>query len=69
MKLHADWSHIAKRSWAVRWAIMAGLLSAAEVVLPMFVDAMPRKVFALLSIVATAGAIWARLLVQPKDGL
>jgi len=30
---------------------------------------MPRMWFAGLSMVAAMGGIWARLLVQPKDGL
>jgi len=69
MKLHANWKHIARKSWSVRWIALAGLLSGAEVVLPLFVDSMPRHVFAVLSMVATCGAIWARVLVQPKDDL
>ena len=69
MKLHDDWRYLLRKSWAVRWAIVAGLLSGAEVILPLFVDAMPRMIFAGLSMFATMGAIWSRLLVQPKDGL
>jgi len=69
MKLHDDWRFLLKKSWAVRWAVLAGLLSGAEVILPLFVDSMPRMIFAGLSMFATMGAIWARILVQPKDGL
>ena len=69
MKLHTDWRYLLRKSWAVRWAIVAGLLSGCEVILPLFVDAFPRNVFAAFSMVATMGAIWARLLIQPKDGL
>jgi hypothetical protein len=69
MTLHEDWRYLLKKSWAVRWAALAGLLSGAEVVLPLFIDALPRNMFAVLSMVATMGAVWARILVQPKDGL
>ncbi len=69
MKLHDDWRHLLRKSWAVRWAVLAGLLSGCEVVLPVFMDAMPRMWFAALSMVAAMGGIWAGLLVQPKDGL
>lgn len=69
MKLHDDWHYLLRKSWAVRWALLAGLLSGAEVILPLFVDALPRNVFAGLSMLATMGAVWARVLVQPKDGL
>ena len=69
MKPHADWRHLLRKSWAIRWAVLAGLLSGAEVLLPLFVNEMPRAWFATASVAATVGAIWARLLVQPKDGL
>ncbi|MFA5899405.1 MAG: hypothetical protein WC829_09875 [Hyphomicrobium sp.] len=67
--LHDNWLFLLRKSWAVRWAVVAGLLSGAEVILPLFVDAMPRMYFAALSMAATMGSIWARILVQPKDGL
>ncbi len=69
MTLHDNWTFLLRKSWAVRWAIIAGVLSGAEVILPLFVDSMPRAVFAILSLCATGGAVIARLLVQPKDGL
>lgn len=69
MKFHDNWQELLRKSWAIKWAALAGVLSGAEVVLPLFVDAMPRYLFASLSLVATAGGIWARLLAQPKDGL
>jgi len=69
MTLHDNWAFLLRKSWSVRWVILAGLLSGAEVILPMFVDSMPRAVFAILSLCATGGAVIARLLVQPKDGL
>ena len=69
MTLHENWRYLLRKSWAVRWAVLAGLLSGAEVILPLFVDSMPRLYFAGLSMMATVGSIWARLLAQPKDGL
>jgi len=69
MNLHDNWQYLLRKSWAVRWAIAAGLLSGCEVILPLFVDALPRNVFASLSMVAAMGGVWARLLVQPKDGI
>jgi len=67
MKLGTQWRLVLRKSWSVRWLALAGLLSGAEVILPLFVDSMPRHMFAILSMAATAGAIWARVLVQPKD--
>lgn len=69
MKLGTQWRLVIRKSWSVRWIALAGLLSGAEIVLPLFVDAIPRAWFAVLAMCATAGAIWARVLAQPKDGL
>jgi len=69
MTLHENWRHLLRKSWAVRWIALAGLLSGIEVVLPIFSDSMPRNLFAALSLVATISAVVARLMVQPKDGL
>ena len=46
--------------------ILAGILTACEVVLPLFADYFPRNVFALLSFVAISLALIARLVAQ-KD--
>lgn len=69
MKLGTQWRLVLRKSWSVRWIALAGLLSGAEVALPLFVDVIPRAWFAALAMAATAGAIWARVLVQPKDKL
>jgi len=69
MSLHDNWQHLLRKSWSVRWAVVAGLLSGCEVILPLFVDTLPRNVFASLSMVTAMGGVWARLLVQPRDGL
>jgi hypothetical protein len=62
--LVTDWRAILRRAWSIRLMILAGLLSAAEVVLPLYVDTIPRGLFAGLSILATAGGFVARLLAQ-----
>jgi hypothetical protein len=62
-----SYKRILKKSWSIRWAIAAGIFSGAEVILPLFVDVIPRNMFALISFVCVACAIWARLLIQPKD--
>lgn len=69
MTLHENWRDLLKKSWAVRWALVAGVCSAAEILLPLYLDAMPRYVFAGASILATMIGIYARILVQKKDGL
>ena len=66
MKLYPEWRRILRKAWSVRLGVLAGLFSAAEVVLPMFGDVIPRNTFAALSFVAVMGAVVARLVAQPK---
>ena len=66
MKLHDNWKDILRRAWSIRLMLLAGLLSGCEVILPLFIDAMPRNVFAILSLLAVSGAFVARLVAQ-KD--
>jgi hypothetical protein len=64
MKLTADWKHVLKKAWSVRLMILAGLLSGAEVILPLFIDTLPRRLFAVLSMVVITAAFVARLTAQ-----
>ena len=64
MQLYPNWKEIARRSWSLRFIILAGILSGLEVVLPFFSDAFPRNVFAALSFLAVSAAFVARLVAQ-----
>lgn len=64
--LAPDWKDILKKAWSVRLMILAGILTAIEVVLPLFFDAIPRNVFAVAIGITTAAALVARLIAQ-KD--
>lgn len=66
MELLPDWKKVARRAWSVRLAIIAALFSGAEVVLPLFMDALPRDLFAILSFVTVVGAAFARVVAQPE---
>lgn len=61
-----NWKDVLKKAWSIRLIILAGLLSGAEIGLPLIepVFDVPRGVFAGLSFVATAGAFIARLAAQ-----
>lgn len=63
-----DWHHVLRRAWSMRLAALAGVLTAAEAILPMFAADLPRGLFAALSAIAIAGAMIARLVAQ-KDML
>jgi len=64
MCLYENWREIMRRSWSLRFIILAGLLSGCEVVLPFFADQIPRNIFAVLSFIAVAAAFVARLVAQ-----
>ncbi|MBZ8133210.1 hypothetical protein [Afifella sp. IM 167] len=61
-----NWRTVLKHAWSVRLIVLAGVLSGLEVALP-YVDGwlpLPTGVFALLSLIVTAGAFVARLVAQ-----
>lgn len=60
-------STVLKRAWSVRLALLGAVFSAAEVALPHFAPFLPDNVFAVLAGVASAGAIIARVVAQPKS--
>lgn len=64
MTLLPNWSLLLRKAWSIRLMLLAGLLSAAELILPLYADTMPRGLFAALTIVAVCGAFVARLLAQ-----
>ena len=61
-----DWRRIARRAWSIRLSIVAAVFTAAEVVVPLFGDVLPRGVFVLLAFSASIGAAIARLVAQPE---
>ena len=64
MRLLPEWKSILRKAWSIRLMILAGLLSGAEVVLPLFADAIPRGLFAGLSILVIGGAFVSRIVAQ-----
>lgn len=61
-----DWQRILKKAWSIRLTLLAGAFSAAEVILPLFMDVLPRHLFVVLAFVAIIGAAVARLVAQPE---
>ena len=68
MQLYENWTLIARKSWAVRFSLLAALLSGLEVVCSVFTDSPPidRTTFAAVAFVITIAAAVARLVAQ-KD--
>jgi len=61
-----NWKAVLKHAWSIRLIVLAGLLSGAEIALPLLREAIdvPAGLFAGLSFAATAGAFVARLVAQ-----
>ena len=66
MKLLYNWKYVASKAMSMRFVLLAGVLSGIEVILPLFVDSMPRGVFASLSLLAAVSGAIARVVAQPK---
>ena len=64
MKLYGNWKEILRRSWSLRFILLAGVLSGIEVILPFFSEDIPRNLFAALSFMAVSAAFVARLVAQ-----
>jgi hypothetical protein len=62
--LYSNWKDIVKKAWSIRFIILAGLLSGAEVILPFFADSIPQGLFAVLTLLAVSGAFISRIVVQ-----
>ena len=65
-KLIPEWQLVLKKAWSIRLAILAGLFSAFEIVLPLFSDFLPRGLMAMLSGFAAMGAVVSRFVVQKE---
>jgi len=61
-----DWHKIVRLRGGDRLSIVAAIFTAAEVVVPLFGDVLPRGVFVLLAFSASIGAAIARLVAQPE---
>lgn len=66
MKLHQNWREILKKAWSIRFGVAATIFAVMQVVLPIYVDDLPRHLFAILTGVATVGVIVARLVWQQE---
>jgi hypothetical protein len=66
MHLYENWKDILRKAWSIRFIVLAGVLSGAEVILPFFAEDIPQGLFALLSFLAVSGAFVSRIVAQ-KD--
>lgn len=63
-RLIPEWRKVLNRAWSVKFSLLAGLLGAAEVALPIFSDAIPRGLFASASALVALLTPLTRVLAQ-----
>lgn len=61
MRLKTEWRKALKKSRTVKLSAVAATLSSAQIALPYLTDIVPTKALALLAVLATIGAVVARL--------
>jgi len=66
MKLIPDYKRVLKRAWSIRWAVFSGMFGGVEAFLPLFSDAIPRGLFALLAVITSLATVISRLVVQKE---
>ena len=64
MKLYSNWREILKKAWSIKFGVLATIFAVMQVVLPIYVDELPKHLFAILTGIATLGVIVARLVWQ-----
>lgn len=66
LELIQDWKTVLDRAWSVKFQVLAGMCGVLELVLPLFVQDMPRGWFAAASALNAALGIGARVLAQKE---
>lgn len=66
LSLLEDWKRVLRRAWSIRLSLIAAFFTAAEVVMPLFIDVLPRNMFLVLAFITSIGAAIARLIAQPE---
>jgi len=66
LRLHDNWRALLRHAWSIRLALIAAVLSGAEVALSVFTSnpPIPEGTFAALSALVTVAAAVARLFAQ-----
>lgn len=69
MKIDPDWRRVIRKTWSVRFMVLASALILVETLLPFYMESLPRGIFAGLAAIATIAGIWARVVLQREfDG-
>ncbi len=64
LRLNPSWKLIVKRAWSVRFMALAAIFMGCEAIVPLFIDTLPRGLFASLTFLSIVGGAVARLYLQ-----
>jgi hypothetical protein len=59
-----NWRSVLRKAWSVRLSALAVALMGLELAMPFVLPSVPPYLFVGLSMAASIGSIWARLLIQ-----
>jgi hypothetical protein len=63
-ELASNWKTILTKAWSIRFILLAGFFTAAEITLPLLSNKIPEGGFALATFFAVAGAFISRIVAQ-----
>ena len=66
MKLYSNWRTIVRKSWALKFMAIAAVAQTAQIVLPLWMDDIPREEYALLILLSIMGGMVSRLVHQDE---
>lgn len=68
IELIPEWKKVLKRAWSFRFIVLSGVFSVLEMLLPTFIDFMPRFVFGGLALATIVASGVARVVAQQNMG-
>lgn len=66
LELIPDWKTVLDRAWSVKFQALAGVCGVLELLLPLYVQDMPRGWFAAASVINAVLGIGARVMAQKE---
>jgi hypothetical protein len=66
MKLYPNWREILTKAWSIKFGVLATIFALMQVIVPIYVDDLPKHLFAVLTGVSTVGVIVSRLVWQQE---
>lgn len=66
IRLNSDYKNIIKYAWSIKFAVLAGIFSGIQVVLPLFMEVFNPIYFAVLSFLSAVAVVISRVIAQKE---